>query len=526
MNTNSPRNRRVGLAVLATVAVIAVILLVPGIALGLSSNYDTSKDVYKVGEDVIGNGSILFNGISQEVAKIQSVKLKVQPKPGSSKPGSESFEVSLPLSIGNHDITNLLPDNMRTDCLTTKLRCSTLEVVVTWTDLGAAVGGYAVGYKGTSINARIDFLIRWKPPIKRLSLPAALVPLNAPVVTFPNPGGSVGGGGELDASELFEIPGFDPVAPSGAEVLGLAFDRFNYALLVLMDNPTPGGNDTILVLNPMMGYMMDAIDTGTPDAQDVAWLADTEDDPKYPSSEGGIWIAIQSGGTKEIKQIVPNIGPTYTVADGLPLRGLGALSYLDSADNQHLLPSFFQASSDLGIPVHMVRPDTGDDETTMFIPAGPTGGGYNDVEVNDAMMDAPPSGLGAFGDKLGEFDIPSGSFLGSKNVVSGGSPLTNIVGLALDSYGNLYLANQASPGVIYSVSLSGGGGGGGGPVGQWARAITGEPDFIYMVMDNTGTGGKDQIVRVDGTGEGFGTEVNRYNAPASEHEGLAFLSGF
>ncbi|MEK7777142.1 MAG: hypothetical protein AAB303_00765, partial [Chloroflexota bacterium] len=519
MNTNSPRNRRVGLAILATVAVIAVILLVPGIALGLTSNFDTTKDVYKVGEDVIGNGSILFNGASNEVAKIASAKIKVQPKPGSSKPGSEFFDVFLPLTIGNHDITSSLPANMQS-------RGSTLEVNVTWIDLGPAIGGYGYGYKGATINARIDFLIRWKPPIKRQFIPAALTPLNAPVVAFPNPGGSVGAGGDLDASLIFEIPGYDPVAPEGATVLGLAFDRFNNTLLALMDNPTPSGNDTILVIHPMFGYIMDAIDTGTPDAQDVAWLGDSFAAPsKFSAMPGSVWIAIQSGGTKQIKKIVPS-GPTYTVVDGLSLKGLGALSYTDPLGKQHILPGFFQADPGLSIPVHLVRTDTGADESTMMIPAGPTGGGYNDVEVNDAAG-GPPSGLGAFGDKLGKFDIPSGFFLGTKNVVSGGNPLTNLVGLALDSVGTLYLANQASPGKIYSASL---GGGGGPPVGQFARAIANDPTGgIFLLMDNTGPGGKDEIVRTDGAG----IEINRYSArgasvasPGTGHEGLAFLGGF
>ncbi|MDO8751777.1 MAG: hypothetical protein Q7K03_11670 [Dehalococcoidia bacterium] len=523
MNTNSPRNRRVGLAILATVAVIAVIVLVPGIALGLTSNFDTTKDVYKVGEDVIGNGSILFNGTSQEVAKIASAKIKVQPKPGSSKPGSEFFDVFLPLTIGNHDLTN---DPAFAGL---KARGSTLEVTVTWTDLGPAVGGYALGYKGTSINAKIDFVIRWKPPIKRAGEVAGLTPLNAPVKAFDNPGGFVGAGGDLAASELFEIPGFEPLAPEGATVLGLAFDRYSGTLLALMNNPTPGGNDTILVIHPTLGYILDAIDTGTPDAQDVAWLGDSfAATSKFTAMPGSVWVAIQSGGSKSLKMVAPSAGTDtpITVVDSLPLKGLGALSYDDPFGNQHLLPAFFQASPDVGIPVHQVRPDTGADESIMVVPAGPTGGGYNDVEVNDAKTGFPPSGLGAFGNKVGEFDIPSGFFLGSKNVVSGGDPLANIVGLAMDSAGTLYLANQESKGKIYSVSLSGGGGGCppacGGPVGQFARAITNDPTNIFLLMDNTGTGGKDQIVRTDGAG----VEVNKYNAPGSEHEGLALLGSF
>ena len=48
-NIGVARNRRVRLGVFATVSVLAVILLVPGIAIGLSSSYDTPKDVYKVG---------------------------------------------------------------------------------------------------------------------------------------------------------------------------------------------------------------------------------------------------------------------------------------------------------------------------------------------------------------------------------------------------------------------------------------------------------------------------------------------
>ncbi len=515
MNTSVARNRRVGLAVLATLAVVAVILLVPGIALGLSSNYDTTKDIYKVGEDVVGNASILFNGASEEVAQIASVKLTVQPKAGSSKPGSESFfDIVFPIDIGNHDLTSSLPANMQS-------RGSTLEIDVTWTDLGPAAGGYAVGYKGATNNARIDFVIRWTPPIKKQVVPAALTPLNAPVVAFPNPGAVVGGGATLNTNSQFAIPGFDPVAPTGATVLGLAFDRFNGTLLTLMDNPILAGNDTILVVDPTFGFILDSIDTGTPDAEDVAWVAEAVDSASLPFSfaAGTVWVAIQSGGTQQIQQVVPpaSTDTPISLSDGLPLKGLGAFSYLDPSDKQYLLPSFFQSNPDLDIPVHRVQPDTGVDVSTMFLPAGPTGGGYNDVVVNDATG-GPPSGLGAFGDKLGAFDIPSGFFLGFKDVLGDGSPLNNIVGLAMDSAGTLFLADQASPGTIYSVSLSGGAGGG----GEFARAITNDPTNIFLLMDDTGTAGKDEILRTDGAG----TEVNRYDAPSSEHEGLAFLGGF
>ncbi|MSQ22120.1 MAG: hypothetical protein EXR53_02260 [Dehalococcoidia bacterium] len=227
-----------------------------------------------------------------------------------------------------------------------------------------------------------------------------------------------------------------------------------------------------------------------------------------------------------IKQIVPP-GKTYTVADDQPLKGLAAFAYTPDGSWPMMIPSFFQDDPGLAIPLHMLRSDTGADISTLNIPAGPTGGGYNDIEINDA---APweMSGIGAFADKLGEFDIPSGFFTGAKTVVSGGQPLTNIVGLGMDSNGILYLANQASPlnqegggtmARIYSANLAGGPA---TPVGEFARAITNSPTHNFMLMDGTGSAGKDEIVRMEGNGK----EVNRYNAPGSQHESMAILGDF
>ena len=176
---------RLGLVLLVTAAIIATIFLVPGVALGLSTSFDTSKNIYKVGDTVVFDASIVFDASAQEEANIQAVILNVQPAT-STKPGSESFTVNLPFGNGSFDITDQLPLNMQ-------VRGSTLEVDVTWTDLGPAVGGYTAGYKGSSVNARIDFVVRWLPPILRETFEAAPPPLSQPEVAFPNPNAGAAG---------------------------------------------------------------------------------------------------------------------------------------------------------------------------------------------------------------------------------------------------------------------------------------------------------------------------------------------
>ena len=135
MNSKPIRNRRLGIVLLITAAVISTVLLVPGVVLGLDSTFQNGKEpaIYKVGETVTFNGSILFNGSSTELSDITSVTLSVTPDITAS-PGSEAFTSTLPFNIGNFDLTGDLPASMQS-------RGSTLEVDVTWTDLGPAPGG-------------------------------------------------------------------------------------------------------------------------------------------------------------------------------------------------------------------------------------------------------------------------------------------------------------------------------------------------------------------------------------------------
>ena len=154
------RNRRLSIIILITAAVISTVLVVPGVVLGLDSTFQNGKEpaISKVGETVTFNGSILFNGSAEELSDITSVTRSVAPDFISASPGSEAFTSPLPFTIGSFDLTSDPPASMQS-------RGSTLEVDVTWTDLGPEPGGYAAGgYKGSSVNARIDLCGSVVPP--------------------------------------------------------------------------------------------------------------------------------------------------------------------------------------------------------------------------------------------------------------------------------------------------------------------------------------------------------------------------
>ena len=93
MNSNPIRNRRLGLVLLVSTAIIAIVLLFPGVALGLQTDLAVGKATYKVGETVTFTGSIILD--ANEVANIQAVTLNVDAAT-STKPGSESLTWTRP----------------------------------------------------------------------------------------------------------------------------------------------------------------------------------------------------------------------------------------------------------------------------------------------------------------------------------------------------------------------------------------------------------------------------------------------
>ena len=97
MNSNPVRNRRLGLVLLVSTAIIAIVLLFPGVALGLQTDFAVGKATYKVGETVTFTGAIILD--AEEIANIQAVILNVDAAT-STKPGSESFTVDLPINEG------------------------------------------------------------------------------------------------------------------------------------------------------------------------------------------------------------------------------------------------------------------------------------------------------------------------------------------------------------------------------------------------------------------------------------------
>ena len=505
MDKKGLRNRRLSLILLVTVAIVAIVLFVPGVALGLTATFDNGKipAIYKVGETVLFDASIQF--AAAEVSKIDAVTLNVQGDT-STAPGSENFQVDLPFLIGSHDITDLLPQSMQD-------RGSTLEVDVTWTDMGPADGGYTAGYKGASGNARIDFAIRWNPPIFRAAPPPPPPPLAAPGVAFPVPGGGAPGDNILDVNFLWGVP-VVPESPFGSQVLGLAFDRFNFDLLVLMDNP--GGNDTLLVVDPGSGFLFDIIDVGVTDAQDVTWMPDDTDGGKFGFVAGDVWIAFGPPNAKQVKNLDTLL--TINIPNNLPIAGLGADAY-DAI--RPLIVSDLQTDADQGIPVRIQSTLAGT-STLLNIAAGPTGGGYDDVVKNDVV--APGATVfGSFGGTVAEFDL-GGAFLGTKDVKVGTTFLDGVVGLALDQDGILYLANWSIDnafGEIYSVDLTLEGAAG---VGGFAVAITNDPNGeIFILLDDAGAGGSDRIVEVDDNGVETGVA---FDGPSGGLEGLVFLNGF
>ncbi|MBI4199717.1 MAG: hypothetical protein HY535_04515 [Chloroflexi bacterium] len=508
MSSKGPRSYRLGLVLLVTAGIVATILLLPGVALGLQATLANGKTpaIYKVGEVVSFNASILFSGAQQEVANIQAVTLSVQGDT-STNPGPESFTVNLPVNPGSFDITGSLPQHMQD-------RDSTLEVDVTFVDVSATNGygyGYGYGYQGANINARIDYVIRWLPPILRQFAPPTVPPLDNPLPLFPIPGAAAGGAAALNASFLYELP-VVPGAAFGAEVLGLAYDRFNSTLLVLMDNP--GGNDTLLTIEPFGGFVFNITDVGFGDVQDVAWLSKAGEDPKDPASAGDIWIVRGSGPGRELRNISAGTPTAFTFAGPDPMAGLGANPY---ASPQWLLPSSFQNNPTLGIGIPVVQTN-GVKLFELSIPAGPTGGGYRDVVLND--VPSQPTMLGGFAGKLGQFDL-GGAFLGVKDVANASvtppAPLPNIVGLALSQSGDLFIADFSSQGKIYFVSL----GALPPPGANFARAIANDPNGnIFLLLDKSPL---DQIIQVNDQGQQQGNAVN---GPSSNLESLAFLGGF
>ena len=171
MNSNSVRNRRLGLGLLVTAAFVVTIFLVPLVAGSHSiTTFDTTdaskspKGTFILGEAVYFHAIVDFPESLTDT--ISSIELKVEPDTGGAPPGSEpSFTVQLPFNEANDfDITNLLPLNMRDE--PANGRGSTMTITVTWTNIGPGLGGYAVGgYKGIGPGAKIEILVCWKPPI-------------------------------------------------------------------------------------------------------------------------------------------------------------------------------------------------------------------------------------------------------------------------------------------------------------------------------------------------------------------------
>jgi hypothetical protein len=257
MDSRIIKNHRFGLVLIITAAIVGVVLFFPGIALSIQPTFTHGKDpsagIFKVGEVVTFTGSVLFNGSAQETSNIDVIRFTIAPDTSDGEGGSESFSASLPFSVGNHNLTSLLPSEMQT-------RGSTLEVDVSWTDLGPNTGGYSYGYKGSTVNAEMNFAIEWLPAVLKVPPPAPPPDITAPDTLFQNPGGEVATEDAIEAT--FEFMG--PTIPEpGAEILGLAFDRYYWVLKVLTDDPDPAEGDWVVEMDPETGrYMASSNSTG------------------------------------------------------------------------------------------------------------------------------------------------------------------------------------------------------------------------------------------------------------------------
>ena len=431
----------------------------------------------------------------------------------STKPGSESFTVNLPFGEGNHVITNLLPADMVGN--PANGRDSTLEVDVTWTQVGPANGGYTGGYKGLTAAAQIDFTIRWVPPVKRLNPPDPPADLTDPALAFPVPGGA--GGDEVLATNFaFDVPGV-PGAPVGSPVLGLAYDNVNGQVLVLVDGTT---QDILLELDATFGFLNDFTPlslNGAPvdDAQDVAFIGNND------ATDGDAWVMAATPNTSSVifdpfADPLATDTPFTLPVPGFPGEFPGGLAGVnDIGFPGELITAELQTNPVLGITIHRINVLTESESNPPFgVPAGATGGGFNDI-VSDTGSTRYQI-IGSFGNALAAFD-PFGPFVfGTKSTT-----LTDIVGLAMQTNGDtLYLADApASASKIYTADLAAGGGGG-GPKFPKAIASEGADSPHYLLLDQD----PDQIMEVnaDGVQQGAPFTVAGY----LHLESLTFLDGF
>ncbi|MBI2936155.1 MAG: hypothetical protein HYY31_05060 [Chloroflexi bacterium] len=517
------RNEWVRLAIaLAAGGAILFLVMLPTQVFGLGAAITSAKSSYKLGEKVVltADGTLGVN----ETKDFQNVTLEVT--------GPEPFTLN-GVPLAPIDTTINLNSLLSAGFVSAGGSCSVVIAHVDLSYLGAGYG-YGYGYQGTSAASKIRWVFGCKIPPLKLTAPEGLpATLPATTVYFPVPGAQAAAGPEAVAAEFaFEVPGAfiagstpdDNISvPAGSTPLGLEYGNIaaiSFTALAILVDTNP---DVVLFVDPTYGYVYGAANTGVDTAEAVAldnsgnvWVAftDTEDSNKKKLRRLAISITSTTAITIEVKK-----GSTS------PSAALKGLVFQTVSGTPTLYASEEQTDAGGNIRVWVVSdPATVSTSCSsgcdfFLVPAGPTSGGYTAL--------GPGSLLGAYQSQIAEFTAGSSeSTVGvtqSKAVTGEGNSI-NIQGIAKDTGANQFLFADATNKNIYKFDISGGGGGGG--QANVARAMEDDGAFVWMVRDNTGTGGVDQLMKVVASGADKGTVVTGpFNLPSSGIEAIALDGG-
>ena len=499
MQRQAVQRGKLGLVLLATALIATALLVIPRIAFSVTPTISVVGDPFLLGETIHIDAEVTIDSANES---FNAPKLRIFGNGGS--PGSEDFTIQLPVDQGFKDLSDQLPkdggDTPR----------GTLTVTVTHVNVATSTpaGGYAYGYSPSGANAKIDYDIEWTPAFTQFPLPVAPADVQQPAFAFTVPGGA-GGEEALSTTFAFDVPGV-PGAPAGSPVLGLAYDNVNGQVLVLVDGTT---QDILLELDASFGFLNDFTPLtlgGDPvtDAQDVAFIGNDF------ATDGDAWVlAATPSVTAVIFDPFASGTPATLTVPGFPGEFPGGLAGVnDIGFPGEVITSELQTNPVLGITIHRIDVNGDFESNSPFgIPAGATGGGFNDIAFDSNRFQI----VGSFGNALATFDPFGPSIFGTK-----ATTLTDIVGLAMETNGDtLYLADAPSGGItkIHTADLSGGAG---GPKFPKAIASEGANGPHYLLLDQD----PDQIMEVDADGVQQGTP---FTVDGSLHlESLTFLNGF
>ena len=412
-----PETLRAAVA-LAAGGAILTLLLVPSIALGVNTTHeraDSHAEEYLLGATVKTTGSAKL--AQDEEAGFNSVQFRVTgPNPAG--------PVALPVSPQtNHSLTDQLSQNLQTGG-------GTLSVDVSFTQIqGVQLGfGYGYGYKGLSSLAAIDWLLRYLPPVKLAAPPSALPgSFQSPTQSYGLPGGTgPTGPASVQLSAAFPVPGI-PVPPQFTTFADTALDiagtQFN-SILVLLDGDS---NSDIIVETDLGGFPF--LDYLTDEDETTAVAVAPNGTPWMAYQDSGNWY-VASFDNSQFPPTPKNQVIQLQFSGKTPTGPITSLVY-DGTINR-LFAAEFETDPTKDIHVWEIDPLQGQGQVVNVHPflGGPTGGGFNGLDVN--LFGSPPIHLGANGIELGQFDLGSGQHIGNVPLEVGGQPFSgDIVGLAI-----------------------------------------------------------------------------------------------